>query len=330
MPDEYAFSAPPTAADGVVYTLGGGNDGILYAVQESDGSLLWTANIHVGDISSPAVSGDTVAVADVCNAYGFSLAGEERWIYHKSCTGGGGANVAIWEDLLYSRATGGVALSMADGTAKGGVVSGPIPAFAGDLMYTVNAGRIDAIRVGTGAGRWHVEPADPIVTAPLVMGDWVIAAGSGGTVYAFDRTTGSTLWSDVIPSTIVGPDERNSSQPLTGLGAAGPLLVVPATDQVVAYQAKGTWNLDEIPPQGKSHDKAPGGAAAPGTAGSGRVGFGWSGLLIALMIGAIAGGAVVFVVRPRLGHAGRPSDTVDAATEPLRRPDAVGGRSTWP
>jgi hypothetical protein len=106
--------------------------------------------------------------------------------------------------------------------------------------------------------------------------------------------------------------------------------VVPTTDRVVAYQAKGTWNLGGTPSPGKSHDRASGGAAAPGTAGSDRAGFGWGGLLIALMIGAIAGGAVVFVVRPRLGHAGRPSDTVDAATEPPPRPDAVGGRSTWP
>jgi outer membrane protein assembly factor BamB len=321
MPNEYSFSSPPTAAGGVVYVLGAGIDGILYAVDESDGSLLWMAKTLGGDHSSPAVNGDTVAIAFSCITYGFSLAGQERWNSSSNCIGGIGATAAIWNDLLYSRANGGVAMSMADGSTKGAFSSVSIPAFADDLMYTVNDGRLDAVQVGTGVGRWHVEPSDPIVTAPLVMGSWVIAAGSAGTVYAFDVATGATQWSDVIPSTIEAPDERNGSQPLTGLGAAGPLLVIPTSDRVVAYQAKGPWNLDGIPPAGAA--AAPTGSAA----GSDMVGYGWGALALALMLGAAIGGVGATVVRARSGHRGRPRTTIEATADPPpARPDMAERR----
>jgi outer membrane protein assembly factor BamB len=60
LPGQYAFSAAPTAANGIVYIGGAGDGGTLYAVDETTGHLLWTAGVANGDDCSPALSDDGV------------------------------------------------------------------------------------------------------------------------------------------------------------------------------------------------------------------------------------------------------------------------------
>ena len=210
-------------------------------------------------------------------------------------------------------------------------------------MYTVDGGRLDALQAANGVPEWHVKPADHLVTAPLVMGDWVIAGGSAGTVYAFDSRTGATVWSDRISSTIPGPLEADAAEPLTGLGAAGPLLVVPAADRLVVYRARGTWNIDIAPP---AVTPAPLPPATPAPSSSGTTvltatpptqgpvtttpsrgtGFRWDGLLLVLLLGAIGGGlagATSAASRRRAG--GSPAVKAGGAEgPPPARPDVFG------
>jgi hypothetical protein len=54
-------------------------------------------------------------------------------------------------------------------------------------------------------------------------------------IYGLSRAKGHVVWSANTGSPIDGPDEQNVSSPLTGLGAGEGLLVVPASDQLVAY-----------------------------------------------------------------------------------------------
>ncbi|MEA2207372.1 MAG: hypothetical protein QOE77_4148, partial [Blastocatellia bacterium] len=56
MPGQSSFSAPPTADGGILYVGGAGSGGTLYAVDESDGSVQWSASVANGDNSSPALS----------------------------------------------------------------------------------------------------------------------------------------------------------------------------------------------------------------------------------------------------------------------------------
>jgi len=63
LPNQYAFSSPPTAGGGTVYVGGSGIGGTLYAVDEGNGIVRWTADVENGDNSSPALVGSTVYVS---------------------------------------------------------------------------------------------------------------------------------------------------------------------------------------------------------------------------------------------------------------------------
>ena len=77
------FSGAPTALNGTVYTTGAGFGGTLYAINEADGSIRWTAPINNGDHSSPVVTGGAVYVSSACDeAYAFNPStGTRIWVW---------------------------------------------------------------------------------------------------------------------------------------------------------------------------------------------------------------------------------------------------------
>src|SRR5207249_4637830 len=131
LPGQYSFSSTPTAVNGVVYVGGAGSGGTVYAVDESNGNLLWTASVMNGDDSSPAVVGQSVYVDYACNqAYSFdTLSGAPRWHHGGSCEGGGGATVAAYSNRLYLRdwAIGPLVLDASTGSEVGDHVSVVLP-----------------------------------------------------------------------------------------------------------------------------------------------------------------------------------------------------------
>src|SRR5207237_4579972 len=73
LPDQYAFTSPPTAVNGVVFTGGAGSGGTVYAVDETNGAVLWTMPVENGDHSSPAIVAGNVFVAYACpQSYAFN------------------------------------------------------------------------------------------------------------------------------------------------------------------------------------------------------------------------------------------------------------------
>jgi outer membrane protein assembly factor BamB len=236
---QWMFTSPPTVHGGVVYTAGAGSGGTLYAVDAATGALQWTAAVSNGDHSSPAVTDDGVYVSYACEVtYRFNPAGGARqWIHTTGCSGGGGRTPVVHGDRVYVRDDAGqspVILSTADGTATGAFSSTTAPAFSDDRMFTVAAGTMRAIDVATGTVEWSQAGDGNLVTAPLVVGSAVIAASSSGKVFLFDTTTGALLWSGETESAIQPPDEHNV-QPLVGLAESGGVLLVPASNQLVAY-----------------------------------------------------------------------------------------------
>jgi len=85
MPDQWSFTAPPTAYDGMVYVSGAGYGGYVYAVSEADGRVRWEGIVENGDKSSPAVD-DTGAYVSYAGQqdYRFSLRGKLVW-HHTTC-----------------------------------------------------------------------------------------------------------------------------------------------------------------------------------------------------------------------------------------------------
>jgi len=104
IPDQYAFEAPPTAYDGVVYVSGAGSGGTLYAVSEADGVVRWARQVLGGDDGSPAVGDTGVYVSYDCQQdYRFSLRGHLVWNHFTACSGGGGSTAVLHGSSLYAR-----------------------------------------------------------------------------------------------------------------------------------------------------------------------------------------------------------------------------------
>jgi hypothetical protein len=68
-----------------------------------------------------------------------------------------------------------------------------------------------------------------------VVNGFVYVGSTSGNIWAIDEATGLPVWTDNVGAAIQYPDEHNVSQPLTGLGAGQGLVVVPATNTLVAY-----------------------------------------------------------------------------------------------
>lgn len=237
LPGQYSFSSPPTAGNGVVYVGGSGIDGTLYAVSETDGSVLWTQKVETGEDSSPALSGTSVFVSYACDfAYSFArTTGQPQWVTSPPCEGGGGDTPVYNNGSLYIRdaSEGNQILNATTGQETGTFAATTAPAFAGKTALFMSSGTLSASV--SGRTKWTFTGDGGLVTAPIVVGSTVYVGSSSGMVYGLDISKGKVVWSAQTGSPINGPDEQSVFSPLTGLGAGQGLLVVPAGDQLAAY-----------------------------------------------------------------------------------------------
>jgi outer membrane protein assembly factor BamB len=245
LPVQWSFTSPPTASGGVVYVSGAGIAGTLYAVDETDGELLWTASVANGDHSSPAVSDTGVYVSYDCEqTYDFApTTGDLIWHHDTSCEGGGGRTPVLYNGNLYVRDDSGMipaVLSASTGGQVGTFSSTTAPAFDNGLEFTMENGTLTAIQTSTGTAVWSQTADGSLDSAPIVVGGNVYVAGSSGLVASFNESTGAETWSANAGSPFIAPDEHNVGNELTGLGAGDDLLVVPASDALVAFGADDT------------------------------------------------------------------------------------------
>jgi len=242
-------SAPPTAANGIVYVVGGSS---LQAVDERNGNILWTEFVNDGNGSSPTISNDGVFVANACDVYKFDLIyGYTFWYARDSCTGGLGKTAAYANGSLYVR---GFCLNCQDGQifdAEIGNITGhfgpymppgppmPIPAFDLTAGYFLNGGTLQSENLSAQAVNWSFIGDGHLVSAPIVIDQVVIIGSSTGNVYALDAQNGSILWVGAAGSGISAPDDLYVSSAFTGFGAGEGYLVVPAGDTVTAWLLTG-------------------------------------------------------------------------------------------
>lgn len=198
LPGQYAFSSSPTADGGSVYVAGAGSGGTLYAVSGATGDLQWTAPVTNGDNSSPALDADTVYVSYACNqAYAFDrVSGTLRWHHDGPCSGGGGATASLHDGKLYTRDFGtNLILDAATGTELGEHSSYQLPAFDGDLIFSLDyEGNLVAARPnGTTAWRATAEEGRVFDTAPIVVNGALYIGDGGGRLTVFQAATGAVL-----------------------------------------------------------------------------------------------------------------------------------------
>jgi outer membrane protein assembly factor BamB len=249
LPGQYSFSAPPTAANGIVYVGGAGSGGTVYAVDEANGNVLWTQQVMNGDQSSPAVSPDGVFVSYPCQIYKFDLVtGSPLWHVSGGCEGGGGKTAAYANGSLYVRdpyetTPVGTIFDGVSGAKTGAFGAGsgwmPIPAFGASAGFFSSGGTLRAEDFAAQNVAWSFAGDGQLSSAPIVIDGVVIVGSASGNVYALDAATGSQAWVSNAGAAIPAPDEQNVSQPLTGLGAGEGYLVVPAGNTLSAWHIAG-------------------------------------------------------------------------------------------
>lgn len=263
LPGQYAFSSPPTAYNGIVYTGGAGSGGTVYAVRESDGTVLWTGSVMNGDDSSPAVTSSGVYVSYACaQTYDFNPgSGALLWHHSTTCEGGGGKTPVLGNGQLFVRdATGNVVLDPASGNPLGTFGARPAPAITGSRGYFVNNGTLTAIDLNTNVTLWTFTGDGVLSSAPIVVNGIVYLGSSYGNLYALDQG-GNQVWTGNVGTGINIPDEQNVSQPLTGLGAGSGYLLIPAGTtlslyggQEALYPGDATWGSQ---PMGQAASAVP-------------------------------------------------------------------------
>ena len=243
LPGQYSFTSPPTYAGGVVYTGGAGSGGTLYAVDAASGAVRWKQSVMNGDESSPAVTPTGVYVSYACEqTYAFDPAsGNPIWHHATDCEGGGGRTPVLGDGGVWVRDDGvktPTVLNAATGVVRDTYAAGgssPAPAFDGRQGYFVDGGVLQERYAPTLATRWTFKGDGRLTTAPIVVNGYVYVGSQTGHLWALNGATGKSVWSTSVGAPINTPDEHNPSQPLTGLGAGNGVVVVPATNLLVAY-----------------------------------------------------------------------------------------------
>ncbi len=245
LPGQYFFTAPPTAGNGFVYTSGSGVGGTVYAVRESDGSVVWTASVMNGDNSSPVVTATAIYVSYVCpQTYKFSpLNGKQIWHYSGPCEGGGGATPALYNGLLYvrdwSKSYGhdGDILNAATGNIVDYFDADFAPALANNKAFYAQSASLTAVDTISGSTVWTaVATNDTYSTPPIYVNGIVYIGTNGGNILGYRSLTGKLAFSMNLGYGISAPETGSVSSPESGLGAAESMLVVPASTHLFALE----------------------------------------------------------------------------------------------
>jgi outer membrane protein assembly factor BamB len=229
--------SPPTATGGTIYVNGYST---FYAVSSQDGTVKWSAPNRGSVNSSPAVTPTAVYVTDACQAFALSpLNGSVIWNTTSSCGGIGGRTPVFYNSRVYIRDNdiGNVALDAGTGIPVAEIPPGPAPAFHGSTGFFLNVitSTLEARDISSGTMKWSFTGDGSLVSPPLVVNGFVYIASSSGKLFAVDENTGANVWTGTVGAPVIRPNEI--SGPLTGLGAGEGLIVVPATNLVVAYEA---------------------------------------------------------------------------------------------
>jgi outer membrane protein assembly factor BamB len=241
LPDQYAFTSAPTAVNGVVFEGGAGSGGTVYAVDETNGAVLWTMGVENGDSSSPAVILGSVFVSYACpQAYAFNaVTGQLLWHRSSCCEGGGGATPVVHAAQVYVRdsfctpGTNGLVLNANTGSLIRGFNSDLPPAFIGNVALFFQSATLRGVNAQNGQVLWSFAGDGGLTSAPLVVNQTIYIGSSSGTLYGLN-TSGQQIWSTNVGAPIPFSGEGGATV-TTGLGAGDRLLVVPTASTLVCY-----------------------------------------------------------------------------------------------
>lgn len=242
LPGQYLFSSAPTALNGIAYTGGAGEGGTVYAVQEKNGQVIWTAAVENGDNSSPAVTNNAVYVSYACpQTYRFDpKTGQQVWHFSGGCEGGGGATAVVYDGLvfvrdIYNYPTDAIALYASNGTLAGDLSTTYSPVFAEGYAFLTEPSTLSAVKIANGHTLWTATANGEIYScSPIIVNNVVYVGTSAGNLEGYSAVTGQEVYSANLGQSI--DCGEYSSWPVVGMGAGEGLLVVPAGNTLVALE----------------------------------------------------------------------------------------------
>ena len=229
-----SFTSAPTAIGGRVYVNGFPT---LHAVATQDGALIWSAANSGGEHSTPAVTPTAIYLTRSCDALALSPStGSTIWQTTSSCFGSGGKTPVFYNSRLYIRDNdiGNVALDAVTGIPVVEVPTGPPPAFNGSTGFFLNLSTLEARDIFSGAVKWSFTGDGTLSSAAIVVNGTVYIGSTSGKLFALDENTGTNVWTGTLGAAMIRPQENSL---LTGIGAGEGLIVVPASNLLVAYQS---------------------------------------------------------------------------------------------
>lgn len=237
-----AFIEPPVVSGNVVYTAGGASSTTLFAFRAPDGAPVWARPFtYEVQGTTPTVVNGRVYVSYVCSGtFAFSLAGGSLWHTPVQCSGDGGSAPAYCDGALFVKGTivkdhndvdEGLMLSPFSGAVLNTFQSSnSLPACAAGREYITTGSGLQSVDLRSGQVVWSASVGmDEFLTPPLIVGNFVFAEGSSGTLYAYSVYTGTLLQAIALGAPIYG---LNGFQPV-GLAAAQGILVAPSGNNVV-------------------------------------------------------------------------------------------------
>ena len=163
----------PTIANGVVYVLS--QDNQLFALNESDGKIAWTApgtleTQGVFGVAAPAASQGTVVA-------GFSSGELNAYRYENGR--------ALWGDALSRTSITTSVSSLSDIDAD--------PVIDGGRVYAVGqGGRMVALQLDTGQRLWEQNFAG--ISTPWIAGEWLFVVTDDARLVCLARSNGKARW----------------------------------------------------------------------------------------------------------------------------------------
>ena len=230
-----AFETAPTAANGFVYLVGGDGAPVLFAIDESSGSIVWQQTGRSGTGSTPAVTSQGVYIAAVCTTDGFApMTGVPLFADNGSCSGGGGVTAVVANKVFYSLAANlgnGIYVNATTGAQLGTFTADVVPAVNSTTAFFLQSKTLNAKALSDYSTVWSFSGDGGLVTSPIIVGQAVIVGSSSGQIYALDAASGTQLWT----ANAGGAIYSGNGNVISGLAAGDGLLVVPAGNTLSAF-----------------------------------------------------------------------------------------------
>ena len=196
--DSTTITSSPTVVNGTVYVAASS----LYALNASDGSLLWHDSFADGVSSSPTVNNGVIYITEGDgNLYALNASdGTQIWHYQigmftyasAPTVSNGVVYVGSSNNTLY-------ALDASSGSLlwqyqTGGSINASAAVSNGIVYIGASDGVMYALKARNGKSIWHYQTGDAIWSSPSVANGVVYFGSNDSYIYALNASNGSLVW----------------------------------------------------------------------------------------------------------------------------------------